>query len=143
MAATLDDRVELLERKVEHLADERVKPLEEQVPPLAAQVKRLDTWSGPGQNEMLADNLADLRKKFDNFGKVQARHTKTLKMLTGDVAGLKSDVAILKTDVAELKTDVAELKTDVAGLKTDMVEVKGTLGEILDRLPPRRGDGGQ
>jgi hypothetical protein len=26
----------------------------------------------------------------------------------------------------------------VAGLKGDMVEVKGTLGEILDRLPPRR-----
>jgi hypothetical protein len=113
-----------------------VKPLEEQVPPLAAQGKRLDTWAGPGQNEMLADNLADLRKKFDNFGKVQARHTKTLKTLTGDVA-------ILKTDVAELKTDVAGLKTDVAGLKTDMVEVKGALGEILDRLPPRQGAGEQ
>ena len=124
MAATLDERVGLLERKVEHLADERVKPLEEQVPPLAAQVKRLDTWAGPGQNEMLADNLADLRKKFDNFGKVQARHTKTLKTLTADVA--------------TLKTDVAGLKTDVATLKTDMVEVKGALGEILNRLPPRQ-----
>jgi hypothetical protein len=30
----------------------------------------------------------------------------------------------------------------VAGLKADMVEVKGTLGEILDRLPPWRRDGG-
>src|SRR5487761_1838407 len=110
MAATLDERVELLERKVEHLADERVKPLEEQVTPLAAQVNRLDTWAGPGQNAMLADNLADLRKKFDNFGRVQARHTKALTTLTADVAGLK----------------------------TDMVEVKGTLGEILDRLPPRQ-----
>ena len=136
MAATLDERVGLLERKVEHLADERVKPLEDQVSPLAAQVKRLDTWAGPGQSEMLADNLADLRRKFDTFGKVQARHTKALKTLTGDVA-------TLKTDVATLKTDVATLKTDVAGLKDDMVQVKGTLGEILDRLPPRRGAGQQ
>ena len=136
MAARLDERVGLLERKVEHLADERVKPLEEQVPPLAAQVKRLDTWAGPGQNEMLADNLADLRKKFDNFGKAQASHTKALKTLTGDVA-------TLKIDVAGLRSDVATLKTDVAGLKIDMVEVKGTLGKILDRLPPLQGAGEQ
>ena len=108
MTAVLEDRVERLETRVE----------------------RLETWAGPGQNVSFSDSLAELRKRFDEFGKVQAQHTTMLKTLTGDVAGLK-------TDVAGLKTDVATLKTDVAGLKTDMVEVKGTLGEILDRLPPR------
>ena len=101
MTAVLEDRVERLETRVE----------------------RLETWAGPGQNVSFSDSLAELRKRFDEFGKVQAQHTTMLKTLTGDVAGLK--------------TDVATLKTDVAGLKTDMVEVKGTLGEILDRLPPR------
>lgn len=136
-AAPLDKRVELLERRVT---------------PLEAKVERLETWSGPGQNMSFSDGLAELRKKFDEFGKVQAKHTTMLTTLTGDVAGLKTDVAVLKTDMVEVKADVtglktdmievkadvATLKTDVAGLKTDMVEVKGTLGEILDRLPPRR-----
>jgi chromosome segregation ATPase len=142
MTAALEERVERLEQAVDHLANERVKPLE-------TQVKRLDTWAGPGQNETLSANmaefrkevsgkLAELRKDFDKFGKVQSAHARTLKTLAGDVATLKTDVAELKTDVATLKTDVAELKTDVATLKTDMVEVKGTLSEILDRLPPRR-----
>jgi len=104
--------------------DKRVGLLERRVAPLEAKVERLETWAGPGQNMSFSDGLAELRKKFDEFGKVQAKHTTMLTTLTGDVAGLK--------------TDVATLKTDVAGLKTDMVEVKGTLGEILDRLPPRR-----
>ena len=108
-AAPLDERVELLERRVT---------------PLEAKVERLETWAGPGQNMSFSDGLAELRKKFDEFGRVQAKHTTVLTTLTGDVA--------------TLKTDVAGLKTDVAVLKTDMVEVKGTLGEILDRLPPRR-----
>jgi len=97
--------------------------LEDRVERLETRVERLETWAGPGQNVSFSDSLAELRKRFDEFGKVQAQHTTMLKTLTGDVAGLK--------------TDVATLKTDVAGLKTDMVEVKGTLGEILDRLPPR------
>ncbi len=121
MTAELDERVERLEQVVDHLANERVKPLE-------VQVERLDTWAGPGQNATLSANLAafrkemagkltELRRDFDKFGKVQDRHARMLKTLTGDVA---------------------TLKTDVATLKTDMVEVKGTLGEILDRLPPRQ-----
>lgn len=115
-AAPLDKRVELLERRVT---------------PLEAKVERLETWSGPGQNMSFSDGLAELRKKFDEFGKVQAKHTTMLTTLTGDVAGLKTDVAVLKTDMVEVKADVA-------GLKSDMIEVKGTLGEILDRLPARR-----
>jgi archaellum component FlaC len=121
MTAALEERVERLEQAVDHLANERVKPLE-------TQVERLDTWAGPGQNETLSANmaefrkevsgqLAELRKDFDKFGKVQSAHARTLKTLA---------------------RDVATLKTDVAELKTDMVEVKGTLSEILDRLPPRR-----
>jgi chromosome segregation ATPase len=145
VTAALEERVERLEQKVDDLANERVTPLE-------AQVKRLDTWAGPGQNVSLSENMADLRKRFDDFGRVQRRHTKILNTLTKDVAGLKTDVAGLKTDVAGLKTDVAGLKTDVAGLKTDvatlktdvatlktdMKDVKGALSEILDRLPPRQ-----
>ena len=110
--------------------EERVERLEQTVEPLTTRVKQLETWAGPGQNETFATNLADLRKRLDNFGKVQSKHTRMLSVLTKDVAGLK-------TDVAGLKTDVATLKTDVATLKTDMVEVKGALSEILDRLPPR------
>jgi chromosome segregation ATPase len=170
VTAALEERVEQLEQQVDHLANEQVKPLKEQV-------ARLDTWAGPGQNATLSANLAEfrkqvsgelaeLRKDFAKFGKVQSKHAQILKTLTGDVttlktdvaalktdvaalktdvaalktdvATLKTDVATLKTDVATLKTDVATLKTDVAGLKSDMVEVKGALSEILDRLPQRK-----
>ncbi len=110
MSTGLEDRVERLEQKVDHLVNEEVRPLK-------AQVDRLDTWAGPGQNETLSSNLAELRKMFRSFAKVQAGHTRKLDTLTKDVAGLK---------------------TDVAGLKADMVEVKDRLGEILDRLPPRQ-----
>ncbi len=110
MTAALEERVERLEQKVDNLANTRVAPLE-------VKVSRLDTWAGPGQNASLSDNLTDLRKRFDDFEKVQRRHTKALDTLASDVAGLK---------------------TDVAGLKTDMKDVKGTLSEILDRLPPRQ-----
>jgi hypothetical protein len=72
---------------------------------------------------------------LDDFGRVQAKHTKMLSDLADDVASLE---AAFDSDVAGLKTGVAGLKTDVAGLKADMGEVKGTLGEILDRLPARR-----
>jgi len=98
-------------------------------------VERLETWAGPGQNVSFSESLAELRKKFDEFGRVQARHTKMIGNLADDVATLKTDMVEVK---AILETDVAGLKTDVATLKSDMVEVKGTLGEILDRLPPRR-----
>jgi hypothetical protein len=84
--------------------------LEQRVTRLEKKVERLETWAGPGQNVSFSESLAELRKKFDDFGKVQAKHTKMIDNLTADVATLKSD----------------------------MVEVKGTLGEILDRLPPRR-----
>ncbi len=156
MTAAMELRVERLEHDVNHLANERVKPLE-------AQVERLETWAGPGQaatlsaslsefREEVSGKLTELRKDFDRFAKVQDRHARAIKTLSGDVATLKTDVAQLKTDVAQLKTDVAQLKTDVAqlktdvaqlktdvaGLKADMVEVKGTLGQILDRLPPRQ-----
>ena len=123
--------------------------LEERVTRLETRMDRLETWASLGQNVSFSESLAELRKKFDDFGRVQATHTKMISDLADDVASLEaafnSDVAVLKTGVATLKTDmvgvktdVATLKTDVAGLKADMVEVKGTLGEILDRLPPRR-----
>jgi chromosome segregation ATPase len=117
--------------------EERLERLEQTVKPLEVRVKRLEDWAGPGQNEMLSANLADLRGQFDRFAKVQSKHTRILETLTTDVAGLTARVGALETDVAELRTDVAGLKTDVAELKADMRDVKGTLSEILLRLPPR------
>lgn len=110
--------------------------------PLEAHVKRLDTWAGPGQNETFSANLVDIRRQMTIFGRIQASHTLKLDALTEDVTRLKTDMIEVKTDIAGLKADVAVLKTDVAGLKADMIEVKGTLGEILDRLPPRQGHAG-
>jgi hypothetical protein len=102
--------------------------LEERVTRLEAKVERLETWAGLGQDASFSESLAGLRKKFDDFGRVQALHTKMISDLADDLASLE----------AGFNSDVATLKTDAAGLKGDMGEVKGTLGEILDRLPPRR-----
>ena len=154
MTATLEDRVTVLEGKVENL---EINPQ-------------------PGQNDAFSRNLVGLRREFAEFRATQKKQDATLAMHTGklvglgndlldlsgslnvvkielrdfkdvvsgrlerlddDVAGLKEDVSTLKTDVSTLKTDVSTLKTDVSTLKTDMVEVKGALAEILERLPPR------
>jgi hypothetical protein len=95
--------------------------LEERVTRLETKVERLETWAGLGQNVSFSEGLAELRKKFDDFATVQAKHTTMISNLADDLATLE-----------------AAFNSDVAGLKADMVEVKGTLGEILDRLPPRR-----
>jgi len=84
-------------------------------------VERLETWSGPGQNEALSTTMRAIRADLVAFRTVQKQHGKQLDRLTADVAELK-------TDVAELKTDVAELKTDVAGMKL-------AIEEILRRVP--------
>ena len=55
-----------------------------------------------------------------------------------ELATLKTDMTEVKFDVATLNSDMIQVKSDVAVIKTDTVEVKGTLGEILDRLLPRR-----
>jgi hypothetical protein len=102
--------------------------LEERVTRLETKVERLETWAGLGQDASFSGSLAELRKRFDDFGKVQAKHTTMISDLADDVASLE----------AAFNSDVTGLKTDVAGLKADLAEVKGTLGEILDRLPSRR-----
>jgi len=83
----------------------------------------VDTYAGPGQNEVFSDNFLEIRKKLNQMGRVQGAHTRTLSKHTKMLTGLKGDVRTLKDDVATLKSD--------------MVEVKGALAEILDRLPPR------
>jgi len=113
-AAPLDERVELLERRVTALE---------------AKVERLETWAGTGQNMSFSDSIAELRKKFDEFGKVEVK---------SELTTLKTDMTEVKFDVATLNTDMIQVKSDASVIKGDMVEVKGTLGEILDRLPPRR-----
>ena len=102
--------------------------MEERVTRLETKVERLENWAGLGQDVSLSESLAELRKKFDDFGKVQARHTTMISDLADNVAALE----------AGFNSDVATLKTGVATLKADMGEVNGTLGEILDRLPARR-----
>jgi hypothetical protein len=99
------------EATVDLTVEERVDSLE------------VDTYAGPGQNEVFSDNFLEIRKKLNQMGRVQGAHTRTLSKHTKMLTGLKGDVRTLKDDVATLKSD--------------MVEVKGALAEILDRLPPR------
>lgn len=120
-------------------------------------VERLETWAGPGQNEVLSVSLRALRADVVILRRVQNQHTVLLGTLSEDVSRLKVDVAGLKVDVAGLKDDVAGLKRvqsqhtillgtltqefaglkdDVAGLKEDVAELKVAVQEILRRLPP-------
>lgn len=113
-------------------------------------VERLETWAGPGQNEVLSLNLRALRADVITLRRVQNQHTILLGTLTGDVSRLKDDVAGLKDDVARLKDGVAELRRvqsqhtillgtltqDVSMLKDDVSELKVAVQEILRRLPP-------
>ncbi|MGH3298235.1 MAG: hypothetical protein ACRDP7_41240 [Trebonia sp.] len=133
MSATLDDRVTVLEGKME----------------------MLEADPQPGQNKAFSDNLIALRREFKEFGAVQKRHGETLDMQTGKLTGLGNaltdlsmSVDVVKIEFRDFKDvvsgrlerldgDVAELKGDVAELKGGMVEVKGALAEILDRLPPK------
>lgn len=111
----------------------------EWVPSLQLKVERLDTYAGPGQNEVFSSSFAEVRKQLDQIGKVQGSHTRTLARHSKMLTGLRSDVRTLKGDVSALKGDVSTLKGDVSALKSDMGVVKGTLAEILDRLPPKAG----
>jgi prophage DNA circulation protein len=140
MPATLEDRVTVLEVKME----------------------RMEANPQPGQNKAFSDSLKEIRAVQDQHTMVLRRHSKMLDDLllfvcngredlqefrievndfkaevTSDIGMLKTDVSGLKTDVSGLKTDVSGLKADVAELRTDMTEVKGTLALILDRLPAK------
>jgi hypothetical protein len=101
----------------------------ERIRTLEMRVERLETWAGPGQNEVLSVNLRALRADVVVLRRVQNQHTVLLGELSTDVSRLKADVAVIKDDVAVLKSDVAELKADVSSLKF-------AVQEILRRLPP-------
>lgn len=87
---------------------------EERLETLEVRVGNLETWAGPGQAQVLAEGLREVRADLARVRQTQDRHTRML---------------------ADLTADVSELKTDVATLKTDVAEVKATLGEVLRRLP--------
>jgi chromosome segregation ATPase len=113
-------------------AGERIRTLE-------MRVERLETWAGPGQNEVLSVNLRALRADVVVLRRVQNQHTVLLEELSEDVSRLKADVAVLKDDVIGLKSDVtelkdavAELRTDVTGLKADVTELKADVTELKD-----------
>jgi chromosome segregation ATPase len=101
---------------------------EQRLETLEMRVGNLETWAGPGQAEVLADGMREVRADLARVRQTQDRHTRML-------ADLTADISELKTRVSGVETDVATLKTDVATLKADMAEVKGTLSEILRRLP--------
>jgi hypothetical protein len=131
---TMEERVDSLEVTVRHLVNEWV-------PSLQVKVERLDTYAGPGQNEVFSENFVAIRQRLDRIGRIQdghtrilAKHTKMLTGLTNSVSTLKGDVSTLKGDMAEVKNDVATLKTELAEFK---VEVNGALAEILNRLPAK------
>jgi hypothetical protein len=154
--------------------------LEERVEVLEGKVDNLETWAGPGQNDAFSRNLAEFRQETN--AKLTGLTTKVDKLqgdvtgLQADVTGLRTDVTGLQADVTGLRTDVTGLQADVTGLRTDFTElktevtelkvdfvgftnhvrgelagidntlysmrsdvkaVKGTLAEILDRLPPK------
>jgi chromosome segregation ATPase len=102
----------------------------ERIRTLEMRVERLETWAGPGQNEVLSLNLRALRADVITLRRVQNQHTVLLGTLTKDVSGLKADVAVLKDDVAVLKDDVAVLKDDVAVLKGDVAGLKGDVAGL-------------
>jgi chromosome segregation ATPase len=93
MAVTLEERVEVLEGKVENL----------------------ETNAGPGRVDAHSGNLADLRRQFAGFGEVQAKHSQTLDMHTGKFSGLERSMIELRFDVGVLKTGLKEFKEEVAG----------------------------
>jgi len=161
--------------------------LEERVEVLEGKVDNLETWAGPGQNDAFSRNLTEFRQETNaklaglttKVDKLQGDVTGLQADVTGlrtdvtglqaDVTGLRTDVTGLRTDVTGLQADVTGLRTDVTGLKTEVTElkvdfvgftnhvrgelagidntlysmrsdvkaVKGTLAEILDRLPPK------
>jgi archaellum component FlaC len=106
-------------------AGERIRTLE-------MRVERLETWAGPGQNEVLSVNLRALRADVVVLRRVQNQHTVLLEELSEDVSRLKADVAVLKDDVAVLKDDVTGLKDDVAVLKDDVTGLKTDVTGLKD-----------
>ena len=98
---TIEDRVSVLELRVDHLV----------------------TWAGPGQAEALGDSLhqtrADLAKiqhaqeklqrAQEKLQRTQDQMQRTLDGHSGQLSGLVTDVAVLKTDMAEMKGAVQEI----------------------------------
>lgn len=154
--------------------------LEERVEVLEGKVEALETNAGPGRADAHAQNLADLRGQFARFGEVQAKQSQTfdihtgkfnalertaidvkftLHVLEGGVNGFKNEVSgklerldndvtwlrgtaerhdglliALSQDVVDLKDDVRALRVDVAGLRSDVTELKTEVTGRLDRL---------
>jgi outer membrane murein-binding lipoprotein Lpp len=137
MTLTLDERVEVLEGKVENL----------------------ETWAGPGQNEAFSRNLREFRQetnaKLTALSKDVGGLTTKVDKLQAEFTGLKAEVTGLKTEVTGLKAEFAQHQVDFVGftnhvrgelsgldmavctLRSDVTAVKETLAEILDRLPPK------
>lgn len=110
------------------------------------------------RTEALTESMAALRRQFGEFGRVQARQSRSLDVLRhqiisddGLLVGLNKEMIALKDNVTVLEVKVYELerkvdklvvKVDKIDAKVDAVEVKVDklqigIEEILDRLPAR------
>jgi chromosome segregation ATPase len=157
MTATRDDRVTVLEGKVE----------------------RLEANPQPGQNKAFSESfqavradIKELRADFKKFGAVQTEHTQaleevrrvqneqgtTLAIHTGQLAKIDSDLSELNLEIGSLRyrtqefrdettgrltrldLDVAGLKGDVAGLKGDVSTLKGDVSTLKGDVSTLKGD---
>jgi chromosome segregation ATPase len=111
MTVTLEDRVEVLEGKVE---------------------KNL---------EVLADFRREVNSKLDEFGRVQVKQAQTLDMHTGKLTGMNKTVDgfrlelfVARNDRKEFREEMSgrleRLDSDVTRLQGDVTWLKGTAGEL-------------
>lgn len=96
----------------------------------------------PHRVEALADNLAELRSQFCDFGRDQAKQTRSLDLLSGkfnslersmsdrDLAKLADDVKVIKADVAGVKADMTELRDNVTVLEVKVDKLEGKVDEL-------------
>lgn len=163
MTVTLEERVEVLEGKVENLqvlADFRRevngklarfdKAQEKQSQALdihtgklnglesSAKGLKFDMLMAGGGAREFKEEVSGKLERLDNditwLKGSTGRHDTLLEALSKDVADLGDGVTGLTVKADRLQADVNSLKSEVAEFK---VEVRGTLAEILDRLPPK------
>ncbi len=153
MTVTLEDRVEVLEGKVENLETLREfrreltgklaefdKAQQKQSPTLdihtgnlggleeATRSLDLDIILTKNQVKEFKEEVSGKFERLDNdvtWLKDRAgRHDKLLQALSADVANLGDDITGLTVKVDRLQADVTGLKADVTGLKGELAEFK-------------------
>jgi len=140
MTPTLDDRVTILEGKME----------------------MLEANPQPGQNQAFSDNfkevradVKELRRDFKKFGDVQGQHTQTLDTHTGKLSEISSHLNHIDIDlmgftdmvrdvkaqltgrVERLDGRVEHLDSTVTGLRDNVTVIEVNLGEFKEEVAGR------